>query len=174
MLRGVGLKRFDSVPSLMLDYPSCGDTRRESLCREPWLKALWGNVFHVDFTLEQQRSRALGRLTTHVLDTAQGRPAAGLAVSLRRAGKHGPKLVEAVTNKDGRCDKPLLEGETMRPGEYELEFEAGAYFAALGLDLPEPKFLDRVVIRFGIADGDAHYHVPLLLSPFGYSTYRGS
>ena len=116
----------------------------------------------------------MGRLTTHVLDTAQGRPAAGLAISLRRAGKHGPKLAEAVTNKDGRCDKPLLEAETMQPGEYELEFEAGAYFASLGLDLPEPKFLDRVVIRFGIADADAHYHVPLLLSPFGYSTYRGS
>jgi len=116
----------------------------------------------------------LGRLTTHVLDTAHGRPAAGLAIGLRRAGKHGPKLVEAVTNKDGRCENPLLEGETMQAGEYELEFEAGAYFNALGLDLPEPKFLDRVIIRFGIADVEAHYHVPLLLSPFGYSTYRGS
>jgi 5-hydroxyisourate hydrolase len=116
----------------------------------------------------------LGRLTTHVLDTALGRPAAGLAVTLRLAGKQGTALARAVTNKDGRCDRPLLEGEMMQAGEYELEFEAGAYFDRLGLDLPEPKFLDRVVIRFGISDTDAHYHVPLLLSPYGYSTYRGS
>jgi 5-hydroxyisourate hydrolase len=154
--------------------PSCGDVHREKLCREPTLKALWCNVFHVDFARDSHGSRSLGRLTTHVLDTAHGQPAAGLAISLRRAGKHGSKLAEAVTNKDGRCDKPLLEGETMLPGEYELEFEAGAYFDALGVDLSQPKFLDRVVIRFGIADTDAHYHVPLLLSPFGYSTYRGS
>jgi 5-hydroxyisourate hydrolase len=116
----------------------------------------------------------LGRLTTHVLDTAQGRPAAGLAVSLRPAGKHGGELVRSVTNADGRCDRPLLEGAAMQAGPYELIFEAGAYFDRLGLELPEPKFLDRVVIRFGIADPAGHYHVPLLLSPFGYSTYRGS
>jgi 5-hydroxyisourate hydrolase len=109
-----------------------------------------------------------------VLDTAQGRPAVGLAVSLRPAGKHGGELARSVTNKDGRCDQPLLEGAAMQAGAYELIFEAGAYFDGLGLDLPEPKFLDRVVIRFGIADPAAHYHVPLLLSPFGYSTYRGS
>jgi 5-hydroxyisourate hydrolase len=116
----------------------------------------------------------MGRLTTHVLDTARGRPAAGLSIVLRQAGKHGEALASAVTNADGRCDKPLLEGDAMKPGAYDLTFEAGAYFDALGLALPEPKFLDRVVIRFGIADADAHYHVPLLLSPFGYSTYRGS
>ena len=116
----------------------------------------------------------MGRLTTHVLDTAQGRPAAGLAVSLRPAGKHGGELARSVTNEDGRCDRPLLEGAAMQAGAYELIFEAGAYFDRLGLELPEPKFLDRVVIRFGIADPAAHYHVPLLLSPFGYSTYRGS
>jgi 5-hydroxyisourate hydrolase len=116
----------------------------------------------------------LGRLTTHVLDTALGRPAAGLAIILSRAGRAGGELVRAVTNEDGRCDRPLLEGETMRPGQYELLFEAGAYFDRLGVTLPVPKFLDQVVIRFGIADGDGHYHVPLLLSPFGYSTYRGS
>jgi 5-hydroxyisourate hydrolase len=116
----------------------------------------------------------LGRLTTHVLDTSLGKPAAGLAVSLRRAGKHGTALMSAVTNLDGRVDKPLLEGEAMEVGTYDLVFEAGAYFDRLGVSLPAPKFLDQVVIRFGIADPNAHYHVPLLLSPFGYSTYRGS
>ncbi len=116
----------------------------------------------------------MGRLTTHVLDMALGKPAAGLTVSLSRADAPGVELAVAVTNKDGRCDRPLLEGESLRAGAYELLFEAGAYFDVLGLDLPEPKFLDRVVIRFGVADPDAHYHVPLLLSPFGYSTYRGS
>lgn len=116
----------------------------------------------------------MGRLTTHVLDVALGKPAAGLAISLRRAGKHGTPLASAVTNADGRCDKPLLEGEAMEAGSYDLVFEAGAYFDRLGLGLPAPKFLDQVVIRFGIADTGAHYHVPLLLSPYGYSTYRGS
>jgi 5-hydroxyisourate hydrolase len=116
----------------------------------------------------------VGRLTAHVLDTALGKPAAGLAVSLRRAGKHGAALASAITNADGRCDRPLLEGGTMEAGAYDLVFEAGAYFDRLGVKLPEPKFLDQVVIRFGIADPEAHYHVPLLLSPYGYSTYRGS
>lgn len=115
----------------------------------------------------------MGRLTTHVLDTSRGKPAAGLAVRLRR-GDDGAILVRAVTNDDGRCEKPLLEGEAMKAGSYELSFGAGAYFDRLGIDLPEPKFLDEVVIRFGIADPSAHYHVPLLLSPHGYSTYRGS
>jgi 5-hydroxyisourate hydrolase len=116
----------------------------------------------------------LGRLTTHVLDMATGKPAAGLAVSLKRAGKHGTALATGVTDKDGRVNPPLLEGEAMEIGSYDLVFEAGAYFDRLGLSLPEPKFLDQVVIRFGIADPAAHYHVPLLLSPYGYSTYRGS
>ena len=116
----------------------------------------------------------MGRLTTHVLDTALGKPAAGLAISLRRAGKHGTPLASVVTNADGRADRPLLEGEAMEVGSYDLVFEAGAYFDRLGLSLPSPKFLDQVVIRFGIDDVKAHYHVPLLLSPYGYSTYRGS
>lgn len=116
----------------------------------------------------------MGKLTTHVLDTALGRPAAGLAISLRQAGKHGTPLASLVTNADGRAERPLLEGEAMVGGSYDLIFEAGAYFDALGIALPEPKFLDQVVIRFGIADPEAHYHVPLLISPFGYSTYRGS
>jgi 5-hydroxyisourate hydrolase len=116
----------------------------------------------------------LGRLTTHVLDTSLGKPAAGLAISLRRAGKHGAPLASGITNADGRVIPPLLEGDTMETGAYELIFEAGAYFDQLGLKLPSPKFLDQVVIRFGIDDRQAHYHVPLLLSPYGYSTYRGS
>lgn len=116
----------------------------------------------------------MGRLTTHVLDVARGRPAAGLAVTLYTADGTRQKLAAAETNADGRCDAPLLEGDGFRPGPYELVFEAGRYFDRLGLDLPEPKFLDQVVIRFGIADVDQHYHVPLLISPFGYSTYRGS
>ncbi len=116
----------------------------------------------------------MGRLTTHVLDTALGRPAAGLALALFRDDAAREQAAAAVTNADGRCDRPLLDGEALKAGAYELVFEAGAYFDRLGLSLPEPKFLDRVVIRFGIADPAAHYHVPLLLSPFGYSTYRGS
>jgi 5-hydroxyisourate hydrolase len=114
----------------------------------------------------------VGRLTTHVLDTARGRPAAGIAVSVRRAGKHGAALASAITNADGRCDTPLLEGAAMESGSYDLVFEAGPYFDSMAL--PEPRFLDQIVIRFGISDPDAHYHVPLLLSPFGYTTYRGS
>jgi 5-hydroxyisourate hydrolase len=113
-------------------------------------------------------------LTTHVLDTAHGKPAAGLAISLRRAGKHGAPLASIVTNADGRAEKPLLEGATMEAGSYELVFEVGTYFDKLGISLPDPKFLDQIVIRFGISDPSAHYHVPLLLSPYGYSTYRGS
>ncbi len=114
----------------------------------------------------------MGRLTTHVLDTARGCPAAGLRLQLFAVGEAEP-LREAVTNADGRCDAPLLEGEGFRPGRYELVFHAGDYLRANGFQLAEPAFLDEVVIRFGLA-ADTHYHVPLLLSPYGYSTYRGS
>ena len=116
----------------------------------------------------------MGRLTTHLLDTSLGKPAGGLAITLRKAGEHGAPIASVVTNADGRLDQPLLQGDTMEAGSYELVFDAGAYFDRLGVLLPEPKFLDQVVIRFGISDPSAHYHVPLLLSPFGYSTYRGS
>ena len=117
----------------------------------------------------------MGRLTTHVLDTATGRPAAGIRVELHRIdGRERQPVSEAVTNIDGRCDGPILEGDAFTAGVYELTFHAGAYFDALGLDLPEPKFLDTVPIRFGIADTGQHYHVPLLISPFACSTYRGS
>ena len=110
-------------------------------------------------------------LTTHVLDTAHGHPAKGVAVRLYRDGR---LLTERVTNIDGRCDKPLLTGAEMDIGRYHLEFDVGAYFRALGIALPDPAFLETVTIDFGIADAAAHYHVPLLVSPFGYSTYRGS
>lgn len=112
-----------------------------------------------------------GRLTTHVLDTAAGRPAAGVALSLFR---DGAAVARAVTNADGRCDAPLLAGAALVAGRYELVFAVGAYFRAAGVALPEPAFLDEVPVRFGIADPAAHYHVPLLVSPYGYSTYRGS
>ena len=115
-----------------------------------------------------------GRLTTHVLDTASGRPAQGLRIALYRvSGNSHKKLKEALTNADGRCDAPLLEGREFKAGQYELVFFAGDYLRASGAALTEPLFLDQIPIRFGVA-GEGHYHVPLLLSPFGYSTYRGS
>jgi 5-hydroxyisourate hydrolase len=116
-----------------------------------------------------------GRLTTHVLDTASGRPAAGLRIELSRVeGGSGRLLKTATTNDDGRCDAPLLEGAELEPGVYELVFHAGDHFRRSGLRLPEPTFLDAIPIRFGIAASDQHYHVPLLISPYAYSTYRGS
>jgi 5-hydroxyisourate hydrolase len=113
----------------------------------------------------------MGRLTTHVLDTALGKPAAGLKIELW-SGEH--KLASKITNSDGRVDAPLLEGEAMASGNYELRFFAGEYLRTSGAALSEPPFLDVIPIRFGIADQSSHYHVPLLLSPYGYSTYRGS
>jgi 2-oxo-4-hydroxy-4-carboxy-5-ureidoimidazoline decarboxylase len=119
--------------------------------------------------------RTTGRLTTHVLDTHAGRPAAGMRVELYQLdGSAVTLLTSMVTNTDGRGDRPLLEGASLRAGVYELHFYLGAYFTARGLDLPHPPFLDLVPIRFAIADPAAHYHVPLLASPWAYSTYRGS
>lgn len=115
-----------------------------------------------------------GRLTTHVLDTASGLPAAGLRIALYRvSGNSHRKLLEAVTNADGRCDAPLLEGKSFQPGQYELIFFAGDYLRSSGVALPDIPFLDQIPIRFGMAE-PRHYHVPLLISPYGYSTYRGS
>jgi len=112
----------------------------------------------------------MGRLTTHVLDTARGRPAAGLRVDLF-ALDDGRRLVKSVTtNDDGRADAPLLEGDAFRAGEYELLFHAGDYFKTGAA----PPFLNDIPVRFGVADPAQHYHVPLLLSPYSYSTYRGS
>lgn len=117
----------------------------------------------------------MGRLTTHVLDTSLGRPAAGLRLSLHRAAGAGWVLCrEAITNDDGRVDAPLLEGASMTAGLYEIVFHAGPYLSAHRTEGAAPPFLDDIPVRFAIADGEAHYHVPLLLSPFGYSTYRGS
>lgn len=115
-------------------------------------------------------------LTTHVLDTARGVPAEGLAIDLYRlSGETREKVKSVVTNADGRVDGgPMLSDETLQAGEYELVFHAGDYLRQTGAKLPDPAFLDIIPIRFGIADTAAHYHVPLLLSPFGYSTYRGS
>lgn len=120
----------------------------------------------------QSRSQGAGRLTTHVLDTASGEPAKGLRIDLFRVeGERLHHLGTARTNDDGRCDAPLLAEQTMRAGTYELHFHAGDYFQHSAV---APKFLDVIPIRFGISEEDAHYHVPLLVSPFSYSTYRGS
>jgi len=118
----------------------------------------------------------MGRLTTHVLDTALGRPAAGLRVTLCRRGPGGEwqALTEGVTNADGRLDAPLLEGAALSAGTYEIEFHAGPYLKASGAAVTDPPFLDVIPLRFGVADPGAHYHVPLLLSAHGYATYRGS
>ena len=115
----------------------------------------------------------MGRLTTHVLDIANGCPGASIRIDLFRHGQ-ADAISSALTNADGRCETPLLQDELFVAGEYEIVFHAGEYFNAKGQEDGEHRFLDRVVIRFGINDEDQHYHVPLLLSPFGYSTYRGS
>jgi len=116
-----------------------------------------------------------GFLTTHVLDTARGLPAAGLKIDLYAiSGEARTFLASLVTNDDGRADNPILPKETFAIGTYELVFHAGDYLDGLGAQASEPKFLDVIPIRFGINDADSHYHVPLLLSPYGYSTYRGS
>ena len=118
----------------------------------------------------------MGRLTTHALDTAHGCPGAGLAFTLYRLGAAGARqtLAAGRTNADGRADAPLLADTALLAGVYELEFAAGEYFRARGVTLPEPPFLDVVSLRFGVADPAGHYHVPLLVSPWAYSTYRGS
>jgi len=118
----------------------------------------------------------MGKLTTHVLDTMHGRPAAGMALRLYRLGAASEaELLQSLRlNSDGRADGPLLEGSALEPGRYRLVFAVAAYFRTAGETLPEPAFLDEVPLDFGIADAGAHYHVPLLVSPWSYSTYRGS
>lgn len=111
----------------------------------------------------------------HVLDTAQGRPAAGLRFELVWLGGGGREVLRAgVTNADGRTQDWLLAQDELRVGPYEMVYQLGAYFRAAGFPLPEPPFIDEVCLRFSVADVTAHYHVPLLCSPFGYTTYRGS
>ena len=121
----------------------------------------------------------MGRLTTHVLDTALGRPGAGIPVSVYRVDGTGDNAVRqclhsVVTNLNGRCEEPLLEGNALTVGVYELVFSLSEYFAASGQIFPTPAFVGDVVLRVGIADATQHYHVPLLVSPWSYSTYRGS
>ena len=117
----------------------------------------------------------MGKLTTHVLDTATGRPAAGMRIDFAAIEHDSARPIGTLhTNGEGRTDRPLLEGHAMRVGEYELVFHLADYFRDQGRPLADPPFLDRVPIRFAIADPDAHYHVPLLCSPWAYSTYRGS
>lgn len=116
----------------------------------------------------------MGALTTHVLDTSCGSPGSGIRVDLYRCDPERRHLVTIRTNEDGRSDQPLLQDDAFRRGEYELVFQAGDYFRQRGLALGDPPFLGEVMIRFGVEDSTQHYHVPLLISPFGYSTYRGS
>ena len=117
----------------------------------------------------------MGKLTTHVLDTAHGKPGACIAVALYRMNGYERQFMSGhTTNTDGRCDQPLLDGMAIQSGVYELDFAMGDYFSRMGVRTPEPRFIDVVTIRFGISDTKTHYHVPLLVSPYGYSTYRGS
>lgn len=118
---------------------------------------------------------AAGRITTHVLDTARGKPAAGVRITLYRiSGQSHSKIAETVTNADGRTDAPMLAGDKLTAGCYELVFAAGEYLRASGQAAAGVIFLDEIPIRFGVPDAGQHYHVPLLISPFAYSTYRGS
>jgi 2-oxo-4-hydroxy-4-carboxy-5-ureidoimidazoline decarboxylase len=116
-----------------------------------------------------------GRLTTHVLDTHSGRPAAGVAVELYEIGASATSLLaKAVTNADGRTGQPLLADAPLRVGCYELRFHVGAYFSKRNVGLPDPPFLDVVPVRFSVAEPEGRYHVPLLVTPWSYATYRGS
>ena len=116
----------------------------------------------------------MGRLTTHVLDTTHGRPAGGMKIELFRVEREGPALIKTVTtNADGRTDEPLLDGDNLFTGQYEIVFHVGDFFAHQSGDLVRPRFLDRVPVRFGVASNQ-NYHVPLLCSRWSYSTYRGT
>ncbi|MET3119468.1 5-hydroxyisourate hydrolase [Undibacterium sp. GrIS 1.8] len=117
----------------------------------------------------------MGRITTHVLDTAHGKPGQGVAVQLYQI-KDGQRIAvcSVQTNADGRCDQPLLESDALNTGVYEIDFDVGSYFQKMGVNLPEPSFLGVVTLRFGVAHPQQHYHVPLVVTPWSYSTYRGS
>lgn len=117
----------------------------------------------------------MGKLSTHVLDTMHGTPAQGVKLELYALrGSSRERILQTHTNADGRCDQPLLQGQALKTGRYELVFYVGDYFAAKNVALPEPSFLDQVTINFGIADAAQNYHVPLVVTPWSYSTYRGS
>lgn len=131
---------------------------------------------HVHSSVLKKGEFFMGHLSTHVLDTMRGCPAAGMKVSLQRLdGAHFEILKTLTLNADGRSDGgPLLDASSMAVGRYRLLFEVGAYFRARGVVLPEPAFIDVVPLDFGISDAQGHYHVPLLVTPWTYSTYRGS
>ena len=117
----------------------------------------------------------MGDLTTHILDTASGRPAAGVAVRIYAVEDEARRLLaETHTNADGRCDGPLLSGDAFRAGKYRIEFDIADYYRTLGADLPNPAFIDVAVIEFGVSDPGQKHHIPLLAAPYGYTTYRGS
>jgi 5-hydroxyisourate hydrolase len=117
----------------------------------------------------------MGRITTHVLDTAQGQPAAGVQITLyRRSGEELPVVASFLTDADGRVPVPVLDGEAFTPGTYELVFAMGDYFAAQDIETPDPPFFDEAVVRFIISDATKHYHIPLLATPWSWTTYRGS
>jgi 5-hydroxyisourate hydrolase len=117
----------------------------------------------------------MGKLSTHVLDTTLGKPGIGVKLELYAIDAGVKTILKTeMTNQDGRCNAPLLEGEAFKAGHYELVFAAGDYFDSQGVTLPNPKFIDRVTLAFGIADVTQNYHVPLVVSPWAYSTYRGS
>ena len=116
----------------------------------------------------------MGKLTTHILDTAHGKPASGVAVRLFSIGNERILLKSDTTNDDGRLDSPLLDEVSMSTGTYEIEFDIGEYFRKIGAPMDEPAFVDEVVLRFGISNAEQHYHVPLVATPWSYSTYRGS
>lgn len=117
----------------------------------------------------------MGKLSTHVLDTTHGTPAKGVAIELYALqGSGRERILQARTNADGRCDEPLLQGPSLKRGRYELVFHVGEYFSGRGVPLPDPTFLDQVAINFGVADPAQNYHVPLVVTPWSYSTYRGS
>lgn len=117
----------------------------------------------------------MGKLTTHVLDTMHGRPAQGVQIELFSIQSHDrTRLVQLSTNADGRCDQPLLQDQALKKGVYELVFHMGDYFVAQGVKVPTPAFVDQVVVRFGVAHSQENYHVPLVATPWTWSTYRGS
>jgi 5-hydroxyisourate hydrolase len=117
----------------------------------------------------------MGKISTHVLDTVHGVPARGVSIELYRIERDSRHLLkQTATNTDGRCDEPLLSGAALTRGVYELVFHAGDYFAQCGVELPDPPFVDQVTLRFGVANPDENYHVPLVVTPWTWSTYRGS
>ncbi|TCT05769.1 hydroxyisourate hydrolase [Paralcaligenes ureilyticus] len=117
----------------------------------------------------------MGKISTHVLDTMHGVPAQGVRIDLYRINGADRKLLkQAVSGSNGRCDEPLLQGDAMLQGVYELIFHAGDYFAAKGVPVPEPRFVDQIALRFGVAKPAQTYHVPLMFTPWSWSTYRGN